>query len=285
MKHKLFTIGFLLSLQAAIASAQTPESFFPFQVGNLWEYQMIPSGELYQIAFTSDSLLPDGSHYIFYNTTVLYRIDTSADVYLYPLDTTAFNWLRYKLPADSGEVWQLQPPHTGGWAWVAEVESAYVFSQPTVVKVFRYGPGHPDSTTAYLEEDRLASGFGLIYTWREPNDIRYLRGCIIDGDTFGIITNVRKEEFVIPREYQLKQNYPNPFNPTTTIEFELPEAAVVSVRVYDLLGRQVATLVEGKLSVGTHRVMWDARELPSGIYFIRLTTLYATQIRKAMLVR
>ena len=78
-----------------------------------------------------------------------------------------------------------------------------------------------------------------------------------------------------PTEFQIAQNYPNPFNPTTNIAFNLPSDAQVSIRVYDMLGRQLSTLVNATLSAGKHIVSWnstnDAREvMPSGIYVYRM---------------
>ncbi len=74
----------------------------------------------------------------------------------------------------------------------------------------------------------------------------------------------------IVKGYELDQNYPNPFNPTTNIKFSLPEASKVTLRVYDILGRQVAELVNGVLSSGSHTVQFNASNYASGIYFYRL---------------
>lgn len=260
-----------LAIAFQLAFSQSPESFFPANVGDRWDYQDLNSGQVTSMSITRDSIGAGGSHNLFYNgfnAYPLYRIDTAYNVFWMPQDTV-LNFLRYKLAADSCETWTLRPPPNFRlWAWVANVESASVFFQPTVAKVFRYAPGNPCSPGS-LEEDRLASRFGLVYKWREPNDITYLRGCIINGDTFGILTSVPQTP-ELPREYLLKQNYPNPFNPTTTIEFNLPEAAIVSVRIYDILGRSVATIGEGTLTAGVYRSVWDASELPSGVYFCRL---------------
>jgi hypothetical protein len=74
-----------------------------------------------------------------------------------------------------------------------------------------------------------------------------------------------------PEEYRLMQNYPNPFNPTTTIEFALPEDAVVSISVFNVLGQEVAKLVDHELMTeGTNEVSWDATSLASGVYYYRL---------------
>jgi hypothetical protein len=74
-----------------------------------------------------------------------------------------------------------------------------------------------------------------------------------------------------PRQYRLDQNSPNPFNPATSISYALPAKVQVVVRVYDLLGRVIATLVNGVEEPGEHRVRWDAAGVPGGIYFCRLT--------------
>jgi flagellar hook assembly protein FlgD len=71
--------------------------------------------------------------------------------------------------------------------------------------------------------------------------------------------------------YVLSQNYPNPFNPSTNIQFSLPRAGKVEMKVYNLLGQVVATLVNGQYATGRYEVTWDARNLASGLYFYRLT--------------
>jgi subtilisin family serine protease len=94
----------------------------------------------------------------------------------------------------------------------------------------------------------------------------------------------------LPTGYVLKQNYPNPFNPTTSIAFELPAAADVSLQVFNLLGQTVRTLHSGRLPAGQHRVEWDARDdagesVASGVYFYRLTAGSQSQSRKMVLLR
>lgn len=83
------------------------------------------------------------------------------------------------------------------------------------------------------------------------------------------------EQSSSPDRFVLRQNYPNPFNPVTTVEFDLPEAANVSLVVYDLMGREVAVIVSGRRTPGLHTAVWNGRdakdqELTSGIYIARL---------------
>lgn len=86
-------------------------------------------------------------------------------------------------------------------------------------------------------------------------------------------------------DYQLQQNYPNPFNPATTIEFSLPQSDFVTLKIYNILGEEVATLVSEKLAAGKYRYEWDAGELASGLYISRLKAGDFTENRKMIVLR
>ncbi|MCH8300817.1 MAG: T9SS type A sorting domain-containing protein [Candidatus Marinimicrobia bacterium] len=73
-----------------------------------------------------------------------------------------------------------------------------------------------------------------------------------------------------PSGWSLKENYPNPFNPTTSIEYSLPQSGEVSLMIYNLLGQEVARLIDGEQIAGVHSVKWEAGSMASGIYFYRL---------------
>ncbi len=89
----------------------------------------------------------------------------------------------------------------------------------------------------------------------------------------------------LPEAYALDQNYPNPFNPSTTITFSLPHASHVSLKVFDLLGQEVATLVNGNQTAGPHEVTFNAAGLSSGVYFYKLVSGDFAQVKKMSLVK
>ncbi len=92
-----------------------------------------------------------------------------------------------------------------------------------------------------------------------------------NGITNQVITSVQAEdERIVPADFKLNQNYPNPFNPSTTIEFSIPEASNVRIAVYNLLGQQVAEIVNETKSAGTHSIQWNASDLSSGMYIYSL---------------
>ena len=104
-----------------------------------------------------------------------------------------------------------------------------------------------------------------------------------------INTGVNDEKSVITT-FRLEQNYPNPFNPSTTIKFSIPSvdmghAPSVQLKVYDILGNEITTLVNEDKPAGEYEVIFDATGLPSGIYFYRLTTVNNTLAKKLILLK
>jgi len=89
----------------------------------------------------------------------------------------------------------------------------------------------------------------------------------------------------LPRHIRLHQNYPNPFNPSTVIRFSLPVRMSVSLRVYDVLGREVARLVQGEMGAGEHTVRWVPEAVSTGVYLYRLETREGTATRKMLFIR
>ena len=89
----------------------------------------------------------------------------------------------------------------------------------------------------------------------------------------------------MPESYALYQNYPNPFNPDTDIKYAVPSDVSVTLKVYNVLGAKVATLVDASQKAGVYNVRWDARDLASGVYFCRLQAGDFTAVRKMVLLK
>ncbi|MFQ5752356.1 MAG: FlgD immunoglobulin-like domain containing protein, partial [bacterium] len=107
-----------------------------------------------------------------------------------------------------------------------------------------------------------------------------------------LIVSVEGEESnsLIPESFDLSQNYPNPFNPTTTIRFQLPKRSKVSIKIYDLLGQEVRTLVDKDFEAGLHTVTWEGSNnkgsnVASGIYFFRMEAEDFTKVKKALFLK
>jgi hypothetical protein len=101
---------------------------------------------------------------------------------------------------------------------------------------------------------------------------------------------VRLADVQVPTKYALGQNYPNPFNPTTRFEVSIPKTAYVTIAIYDVLGRQITTLMNGQQGAGYYTMEWDARDarglnVPTGIYFIRMLSDEFNQTQKIMLMK
>ncbi|HEX2982563.1 MAG TPA: T9SS type A sorting domain-containing protein, partial [Ignavibacteriales bacterium] len=119
----------------------------------------------------------------------------------------------------------------------------------------------------------------LLYDENKSNDT--LTKSITVIKNIGIVD----EMDIIPDVYSLSQNYPNPFNPTTVIRYGLPEAGQVELKIYDMLGREVETLVSDFRNAGMHEVKFNAAELSSGVYIYRIKSGSFVQTKKLMLIK
>jgi len=112
------------------------------------------------------------------------------------------------------------------------------------------------------------------------------------SDIIGLEGKETEEMILVPEKYALNSAYPNPFNPATTIQFDLPEAAIVDLRVFNLLGNEVWRYESGKinLNAGRYHVVWNGRDndgnaVSTGMYIIRISTPKFSDTKKVMLVK
>ncbi|HEX9252850.1 MAG TPA: Ig-like domain-containing protein, partial [Ignavibacteriaceae bacterium] len=160
------------------------------------------------------------------------------------------NWIGWKIVT-----WDLTQGQTGTWLGNG------VFEPPLSFDSFQltYEPGNQNTGTIYFDDLRTAAF--------NPTDVE---------EETGTIT---------PTEYTLKQNYPNPFNPSTEIKFSVPQSSNVKLIVTDILGKEVATLVNDNLNAGNYNVNFDAAALSSGVYFYTLITDNFKQSKKMILMK
>jgi len=116
-------------------------------------------------------------------------------------------------------------------------------------------------------------------------EILYYRLKQVDFDGRIEYSDIVEVEFDIPRDFVLHQNYPNPFNPSTTVKYAVPKTSLVSIKVYDLTGQEVATLVNEMQEAGTYEIKFDARNLASGVYVYRMIADNFTSVRKLNLLK
>ena len=92
-------------------------------------------------------------------------------------------------------------------------------------------------------------------------------------------------ENILPSDFALSQNYPYPFNPSTSIEFTLPKSEHTTLKVYNILGKEVTTLVSKKLNQGNHTYTFDGKNLASGIYYYQLISGEYREVKKMILIK
>jgi hypothetical protein len=140
---------------------------------------------------------------------------------------------------------------------------------------FVEGHGNSNSQKEYSFTDAEVNSSGIYYYRLKQ----------IDNDGAYEFSNQIEVNFNVPDNFELSQNYPNPFNPSTTISFKLPEPGKVTLRIYNLMGEEIITLVEGYKEAGIYTVNFNAEELASGMYLYRLSTNGFTETKKLLFMK
>ncbi len=180
---------------------------------------------------------------------------------------------------------------------ISQTGGARIFGRP--ITQGGLTPGYAAHGSGLHSAEGSGSGFFTISG--TGADVDHVRFQVLNDDQSALLTeyyvpvayhfiapfsNVASEdEGALPGEFTLEQNYPNPFNPSTHIPFSLPQAGPVSLTVFDMLGRQVRTLLDTTLPAGRQEVNFDAASLPSGMYLYRLTTDAGVQTRTLTLMK
>lgn len=170
--------------------------------------------------------------------------------------------------------------------WLSELcfdVNCYPPNVDSVVTTEAFHPGDTVEVTVHFLPDPSVAGTGHVQiqlgTIHNPNERTTLN---LTASTEPSAVDDQTNSL---KEFRLVQNYPNPFNPSTTISFNIAQRSNVSLKVYNITGKEVATLVNGEKEPGSYRVNFNAEKLSSGIYFYKISAGNFTSVRKMILIK
>jgi len=258
--------------------------------GDALPVRTIPLGNIRAIAFANDGSLYGGS-----NTGRLYRINITTGDTTFVGAASGIVYAGFSFNPITGALWaSVRPP-------IVNRDKIYKVNTTTgaVTEVGSTGGGNITPDIAFDARGKL---YGIKGTSTQIDTLIVIDTTTAFGTRIGSMglagiqalamrtdsvgsLDVRQVDSGIPATFALEQNYPNPFNPTTTIRFTLPVAGFTTLKVYDMLGREVRTLVNQHLDAGRYETTLDAAEWASGVYVYRLESSSFTASRKLLLLR
>jgi len=206
----------------------------------------------------------------FYNSNIGLAIEFPGPSRIYRTLNGAVSWEYFSYPEDFGSDIDFIP---GDVSKVWSCGDKLYFSQ--------------DTGKTWTEDSSVGNIFGrdIVFTDENHGWLLCDDGLLYHTTTGGGMTNIKDDDFKLTTEFRLEQNYPNPFNPTTNIEFYIPKTEHVTLKIYDLLGREVTTLISDRMIKGKHEVTWNALDFSSGIYFYTIAAGDFKQTRKLVLMK
>ena len=278
-------------------------NYYPLAVGNKWIYDKTTvtydpypqySHQILVKEVLRDTIAANGKHYYYlkdetvWEEDVLERIDSSEGKvhrYLENPGLTENEYLLDDLLAEVGDTVNSYRMgyYPGSHTTVLDEITFEKWGLNKPKKVFEQYILHPPvySLTQDIGLDSIYSYFDFGDTWI------VLKGCIINGVVYGdtTVVSVEDETQNLPTEFSLSQNYPNPFNPSTSIKYAVSSRQFVNLKVYDVLGNEIATLVKEELPAREYEVEFDGSGLTSGIYFYQLRAGSFVQTKKMILIK
>jgi len=285
-------------------------NYYPLAVGNKWVYDYIIDPDdpglpndagIYIREVLKDTILANGNLYAkLYDETLNYfaaiiyeRVDSSSGkVYRYYEDPTLENneYVIHDLLAEIEDT-ITSSRNNYGESLFTTVQQTGTFKKWGITKPKKIYQEYSLLMLTYslTQEVGLDSLYFIFDFGYGRTD---LKGTILNGTVYGDTTVVSVEDETpnLPTEFSLSQNYPNPFNPSTAIRFTIPsnvkrETSNVTLKVYDILGREIATLVNEEKSAGSYEVEFDATNLSSGVYFYQLRAGGFVDTKKLILIK
>ncbi len=291
----LIQIFFLtINIFSQADSIESALKFYPINIGDYWQYKVLEHMDGSASKDTSwfgskevvaDTIMPNGKNYFVvkeeglpnkFIAPLYIRIDSSTGkVYNYFSGDVIMD----NLLAEEGD----------------EVIAGYRCMEETTKTFFGF-----NVKTKLIEQYFVSSttydGWELAYNFGEVmryyNDVGFVADLFqcnliyakLNGVEYGVKVDVRKT-IARPEQLILFQNFPNPFNPTTTFKFILPVSDKIKLTVYNSLGEEITTLINGFYTSGEHQIKWNAINIPSGVYFLRLQTSKHSITKKALLLK
>lgn len=246
--------------------------YYPLQPGNIWQY----TSSYRDRKITGDTLMPGGFTYAVeedHHGYKAYFRQEENKVYQYlPNDSTEATI--YDFDANNNDtIWKYE---WGGYTMFEHSRMDWVFGK--YVKIYVFATFHSPGLITHADE--VVDSMGITMSVLEPAIFLHLQGAVINGVTYGTITQLEDKVLgSIPATFILKQNYPNPFNPATNFGFHVADFGFISLRIFNVMGEEVATVVNKNLLPGEYTISWDAGYLPSGVYYYRLTSGAESQTR------
>ncbi len=291
---KALLLLIFLFLTAHVNFAQVDTSVvYPLQIGNLWDYST-GGNEIFKTVVDTVTL-SNAKRYAKLKCVNLRHIGETKFYFLREENKKIYCYesylnkevVKYDLSVPADSFWFTED--IPGYGYVVDKYKTFNDWLGDTTYYYRFLPADIDTSVSppiisYVVDVSsigFLQGIGVAYEF-----FHVLQGAKIGNKIYGHVTvGVEKSENEIPTKFELFQNYPNPFNPSTNIVYQIPKAGFVQIKVFDVLGREVTTLVNEEQTPGKYEITFKAGNLTGGVYLLEMSTGGFVQTRKMLLVK